>query len=71
MPVVRVTFRSQNHRARRQESKALDGAIRTLQVGLMALVWLSALVPMALLALGATAVSALKPATKIPAPIDF
>ncbi|WP_029914247.1 hypothetical protein [Caulobacter sp. UNC358MFTsu5.1] len=72
MPAVHATFRSQNHRATRQESKALVVAISALQLAMLFLVWLVALIPMALLALGATVVQALKPAAaKTPAPIDF
>ena len=68
MPAVHATFRSQNHRGTRQESKALVVVISALQLALIVLVWLLALVPMALIALGATMIQALKPATvKTPA----
>lgn len=63
MPAVHTTFRSQNHRfGHRQESKALVVAISALQLAMIVLVWLLALVPMALLTLGATVVQALRPA---------
>ena len=70
MPAVHTTFRSQNHRfGHRQESKALVVAISVLQLGMIVFVWLLALIPMALLALGATVVQAIKPAVaKTPAP---
>lgn len=73
MPAVHATFRSQNHRGQRAESKALVVAISALQLAMIVLVWLLALVPMALIALGATVVSALKPAaakTAAPTPAD-
>lgn len=71
MPAVHATFRSQNHRGSRRESKALVVAISALQLALIVLVWLLALVPMALIALGATVVQALKPAAvKVPTPVD-
>ncbi len=71
MPAVHATFRSQNHRGRRQESKALVVAISALQLAMIVFVWLLALVPMALIALGATVFQALKPtAVKTPAPVD-
>jgi hypothetical protein len=70
MPAVHTTFRSQNHRGGlRQESKALVVAISVLQLAMIVFVWLLALVPMAVLALGATVYRALKPAAaKTPAP---
>ena len=70
MPAVHTTFRSQNHRfGHRQESKALVVAISVLQLAMIVLVWLLALIPMALLALGATVVKAVRPAVvKTPAP---
>jgi len=61
MPAVHATFRSQNHRGHGQESKALVVAISVLQLALIVVVWLLALVPMALLALGATVIQALRP----------
>ena len=72
MPAVHTTFRSQNHRGgRHQESKALVVAISVLQLAMIVVVWLLALVPMALMALGATVFQALKSATaKAPAPVD-
>jgi hypothetical protein len=72
MPAVHTTFRSQNHRGGlRQESKALVVAISVLQLGMIVFVWLLALIPMALLALGATVYRAVKPAAvKTPAPVD-
>ncbi|WP_165185200.1 hypothetical protein [Caulobacter soli] len=72
MPAVHTTFRSQNHRAGvRQESKALVVAISALQLAMIVLVWLLALIPMALMALGATVFQAVKPAfAKVPAPVD-
>jgi hypothetical protein len=74
MPAVHTTFRSQNHRGGlRQESKALVVAISVLQLAMIVFVWLLALIPMALLALGATVYRALKPATvktPAPAPVD-
>ncbi|MNL61447.1 hypothetical protein D3C87_1853690 [compost metagenome] len=69
MPAVHATFRSQNHRAHRRESKALVVAISVLQLAMIVFVWLLALVPMALIALGATVVQAVKSSTsKTPAP---
>lgn len=69
MPAVHATFRSQNHRGTRRESKALVVAISALQLALIILVWLLALIPMALMALGAMAFQALKTAVaKAPAP---
>ena len=62
MRAVHATFRSQNHRGLRQESKALVVAISVLQLALVVLVWLLALVPVALMALSAMAFNALKPA---------
>lgn len=71
MPAVHATFRSQNHRGHRKESKALVVAVSVLQLAMIVLVWLLALVPMALIALGATVVQALKPAAvKTPTPVD-
>jgi hypothetical protein len=74
MPAVHTTFRSQNHRGGLpQESKALVVAISALQLAMIVLVWLLALVPMALMALGATVVQALKPAavkTTAPTTVD-
>jgi len=72
MPAVHTTFRSQNHRgALRPESKLLVVAISVLQLALLVFVWLLALVPMALMALGATVLQALKSATaKRPATAD-
>ncbi len=61
MPAVHATFRSQNHRATGRESKALVVAISALQLGFVVLVWLLALIPMALVALGAMVFQALKP----------
>lgn len=63
MAAVHATFRSQNHRPLRQESKALVVAISALQLALIVFVWLLALVPMALMALGATVLQAMKPAS--------
>ena len=63
MRAVHATFRSQNHRGLRQESKALVVAISALQLALVVAVWLVALIPMALIALGATVVKALQSAT--------
>ena len=51
------------HRVRsqdRQESKALVVAISALQLGLVVLVWLLAIVPAALLALGAVLFKSLR-----------
>ena len=69
MPAVHTSFRSQNHRGvSRQESKALVVAISVLQLALIVLVWLLALIPMALIALGATVIQALRSAVvKTPA----
>jgi len=63
MSAVHATFRSQIHRGLRKESKGLVVAISVLQLALVVLVWLLALVPVALMALGAMAFNALKPAT--------
>ena len=49
---------------KRPESKALVVAISALQLALVALVWLLALVPVALLALGGLAFQALRSAAK-------
>jgi hypothetical protein len=73
MPAVHVTFRSQNHRGFRKESKALVVAISVLQLALVVLVWLLALIPVALMALGATVFQALKPkaaTATAPTPVD-
>lgn len=72
MPAVHTTFRSQNHReGLRQESKALVVAISALQLAMIVLVWLLALLPMALMALGAMVFQAVKPAFgKVPALVD-
>jgi hypothetical protein len=73
MPAAQPTFRSQNHRDSRQESKVLVVAISVLQLALVVLVWLLALAPVALMALGAMAIRALKPAdakTTAPTPVD-
>jgi hypothetical protein len=68
MPAAHETFRARNHR---KESKPLIVAISVLQLGLIVLVWLLALVPVALMALIATVVGALKPApAKAPTPVD-
>ena len=50
------------HPRDRQESKALVVAISALQLGLVVLVWLLAIVPAALLALGALLFKSLRPA---------
>jgi hypothetical protein len=63
MPAVHTTFRPQTHReGRRQESKALVVAFSVLQLAMIVVVWLLALVPMALMALGAMVIQTLKPA---------
>uniref|UniRef100_B0SVM3 Uncharacterized protein n=1 Tax=Caulobacter sp. (strain K31) TaxID=366602 RepID=B0SVM3_CAUSK len=57
----------------RRESKALVVAVSVLQLALIVLVWLLAIVPVALLAVGAMVVQALRPAdTKVsgPAPAE-
>ena len=46
----------------RRESKALVVAVSVLQLALVVMVWLLAIVPAALLALGAMVVHALRPA---------
>ena len=46
-----------------RESPALTAVTSALQLGLVVLVWLLALVPVALMALGAMAINALKPTT--------
>ena len=69
MPAAPATSRARNRREHHKESKALVVATSALQLALVVLVWLLALVPMALLALGATVYRALKPAmVKTPAP---
>ena len=58
----------------RQESKALVVAISALQLALVVLVWLLAILPVALMALIATVFQAVKPAVeKAPAaaPAEF
>jgi hypothetical protein len=58
------------HRVRsqeRQESKALVVAISALQLGLVVLVWLLAIVPVALLALGALLFKSLRGAFRVAA----
>jgi hypothetical protein len=65
MPAVRTTFRSQNHRGRsRQDSPALAVAFSVLQLMAIAFVWLVALLPLALMALGAAVFGALKLPTR-------
>ena len=55
----------------RRESKALVVAVSVLQLALVALVWLLAIVPAALLAVGAMAVQALRPTRRtVVAPVD-
>ena len=55
----------------RRESKALVVSVSVLQLALVVLVWLLAIVPAALLALGAMAVQALRPARQpIPARLE-
>jgi hypothetical protein len=55
----------------RQESKFLVVAISALQLALVILVWLLALVPMAVMALGAMVFQAVKPAVaKVPAAVE-
>ena len=55
----------------RRESKALVVAVSVLQLALVVLVWLLAVVPAALLAVGAMVVQALRPARRrVPAPMD-
>jgi Flp pilus assembly protein TadB len=73
MPAVHTPFRSQNHRGgRRQEPKALVVAFSVLQLAMIVVVWLLALVPMALMALGAMVIQTLKPvAVKAPTAVDF
>jgi len=71
MPAVRATFRSRNNRGHRKESKALVVVTSVLQLALVVLVWLLALVPVAMMALVATMISALKPTpAKAPTPVD-
>jgi hypothetical protein len=71
MPAVRATFRSQTHQGHRKESKALVVAISVLQLAFVVLVWLLALIPVALMALGATVFQAVKPkAATVPTPVD-
>lgn len=68
MPAERATYRYRNHR---KESKPLVVAISVLQLGLVVVVWLLALVPVALMALIATVAGALKPGpAKAPTPVD-
>ena len=55
----------------RPESKALVVAISALQLALVVLVWLLAIVPVALMALGAMVFQAMKPASaKVPAAVE-
>ena len=55
----------------RRESKALVVSVSVLQLALVVLVWLLAIVPAALLALGAMTVQALRPARQpIPARLE-
>ena len=63
MPAAQAAFPQRD----RRESKALVVAVSVLQLALVVLVWLLAIVPAALLALGAMAVQALRPARR-PAP---
>lgn len=68
MPAPHAMFRGRNPR---KESKPLVVAVSVLQLGLIVLVWLLALVPVALMALVATVAGALKPAAaKAPTPVD-
>jgi hypothetical protein len=64
MTVVPHRVRSQE----RQESKALVVAISALQLGLVVLVWLLAIVPAALLALGALLFKSLRGVFRVAAP---
>ena len=55
----------------RRESKALVVTVSMLQLAMVVLVWLLAIVPAALLALGAMVVRALRPARqRVPATVD-
>ena len=55
----------------RQESKLLVVATSALQLALVVLVWLLAIVPVALMALGAAVFQAVKPAVvKAPAAVE-
>ena len=55
----------------RPESKALVVAISALQLALVVLVWLLAIVPVALMALGAMVFQTVKPASaKVPAAVE-
>lgn len=68
MPAFPAAFRPRD----KQEPKALVVAISVLQLGFVILVWLLALLPVALMALTATVIQALRPATaKAPTtPVD-
>ncbi|MFZ0266320.1 hypothetical protein [Caulobacter sp.] len=67
MPAVRTTFRSQNHRGRScRDFPALTVTFNVLQLMTIAFVWLLALVPLTLMALGATMLRAVRPAAAPP-----
>jgi hypothetical protein len=71
MCVAHPTSRARKPREHRKESKALVVATSALQLALIVLVWLLALVPVAVMALVAMVIGALKSAdAKAPTPVD-
>ncbi len=72
MPAALAAFPPRDRPSRdRRESKALVVAVSVLQLALVVMVWLLAIVPAALLALGAMVVHALRPSRqRVAAPVD-
>jgi hypothetical protein len=79
MPAAPATSRARKSREHRKESKALVVATSVLQLALVVLVWLLALVPVAVMALVAVGIGALKSGNassdaprnaKAPTPVD-
>lgn len=75
MPAAPATSRARKSREHHKESKALVVVTSVLQLALVVLVWLLALVPVAVMALIAVAIGALKSGNvpgnaKTPTPVD-
>ncbi len=75
MPAAPATPRDRKPRDHRKESKAFVVATSVLQLALIVLVWLLALVPVAVMALVAVVIGALKSGNgpsnaKAPTPVD-
>ena len=60
MPVAQATFRPEVRTAPRAESRALVVVISTLQLALVVLVWVLALLPVAVMALAMTVAQGLR-----------